>query len=52
MTAQPKFYLFDTGVYNQLRPRGPLDSPNEIGGMCLEGLVLQHLKACDHLKHL
>jgi len=45
MTAQPKFYLFDAGVYSHLRPRGPLDSPDEIGGMALEGLVLQHLKA-------
>ena len=49
MTAQPKFYLFDAGVYHHLRPRGPLDSPDEIGGVALEGLVLQHLKAwCDY----
>jgi len=49
MTAQPKFYLFDAGVYNHLRPKGPLDSPDEVGGMALEGLVLQHLKAwCDY----
>lgn len=49
MTAQPKFYLFDAGIYYQLRPKGPLDSPDEIGGMALEGLVLQHLKAwCDY----
>lgn len=45
MTAQPKFYLFDAGVYYHLRPRGPLDRPDEIGGVALEGLVLQHLKA-------
>ncbi len=37
--------LFDSGVYYHLRPRGPLDRPEEIGGMALEGLVLQHLKA-------
>ncbi len=49
MTAQPKFYLFDAGVYHHLRPKEPLDSPDEIGGMALEGLVLQHLKAwCDY----
>ena len=49
MTAQSKFYLFDAGVYYPLRPRGPLDSSDEIGGMALEGLVLQHLKAwCDY----
>jgi uncharacterized protein len=49
MTTQPKFYLFDAGVYYHLRPRGPLDSQDEVGGMALEGLVLQHLKAwCDY----
>lgn len=45
MTVQPKFYLFDAGIYHELRPKGPLDSPDEIGGIALEGLVLQHLKA-------
>ena len=49
LTAQPKFYFFDAGVFYQLRPKGPLDSPDEVGGMALEGLVLQHLKAwCDY----
>jgi uncharacterized protein len=49
MTAQPKFYLFDAGVYYHLRPKGRLDSPDEVGGMALEGLVLQHFKAwCDY----
>ncbi len=49
MTVQPKFYLFDAGVYYHLRPKGPLDSPDEVSGMALEGLVLQHLKAwCDY----
>ncbi len=49
MTVQPKFYLFDAGVYYHLRPKGPLDSPDEISGMALEGLILQHLKAwCDY----
>jgi len=51
MTAQPKFYLFDAGVYYHLRPKGPLDSPDEMHGMALEGLVLQHLKCwCDYSK--
>jgi len=49
MIAQEKFYLFDAGVYYNLRPKGPLDSPDEVGGTALEGLVLQHLKAwCDY----
>lgn len=41
----PKFYYFDTGVFRSLRPRGPLDKPEEINGAALEGLVYQHLKA-------
>jgi len=43
--AHPKFYLFDAGVYRSLRPRGPLDRPEEIEGAALEGLVAQHLRA-------
>lgn len=43
--AHPKFYLFDAGVFRSLRPRGPLDRPQEIAGAALEGLVAQHLRA-------
>jgi len=32
-------------VFRSLRPKGPLDNPNEIDGVCLEGLVYQHLRA-------
>lgn len=45
LVAHPKFYLFDAGVYRSLRPKGPLDRPEEIGGQALEGLVAQHLRA-------
>jgi predicted AAA+ superfamily ATPase len=45
LSSHPKFYLFDTGVFNALRPRGPLDNENEINGAALEGLVFQHLLA-------
>ena len=40
-----KIYLFDTGVFRSLRPKGPLDRPEEIDGQALEGLVAQHLRA-------
>ncbi|HET6201978.1 MAG TPA: AAA family ATPase [Planctomycetota bacterium] len=43
--AHPKFFLFDAGVFRSLRPRGPLDRPEEIEGAALEGLVVQHLLA-------
>ncbi len=45
LIKQAKFYCFDAGVFRSLRPKGPLDCPNEIDGAALEGLVYQHLKA-------
>jgi predicted AAA+ superfamily ATPase len=45
LAAHPKFYIFDAGVYRALRPKGPLDRPQEIDGLALEGLVGQHLRA-------
>ena len=36
-----KFDVFDTGVFRSLRPRGPLDAPEEIDGPSLEGLAAQ-----------
>jgi len=43
--SHQKFYYFDAGVFNSLRPRGPLDSDAEIHGAALEGLIAQHLRA-------
>jgi predicted AAA+ superfamily ATPase len=51
LISHPKFYFFDTGVYRSLRPTGPLDSPAEIGGAGLEGLVAQHLRAWQAYGH-
>jgi len=45
LISHPKFYYFDSGVFRSLRPAGPLDSPHEIDGGALEGLVAQHLRA-------
>jgi len=45
LQSHPKWYYFDTGVFRSLRPRGPLDRPEEIAGAALEGLVAQHLRA-------
>ncbi len=42
-----KFYYFDVGVYRAIRPNGPLDSPDELGGGALETLVLQELIALN-----
>ncbi len=52
MIAHPKFYFFDAGVFGALRPRGPLDSHEEIEGPALETVVLQHLRASnDYHQH-
>jgi predicted AAA+ superfamily ATPase len=45
LTAHPKLYWFDAGVFGAARPGGPLDRPREIEGAQLEGLVAQHLRA-------
>ncbi len=45
LATHPKFYFFDAGVFQSLRPQGPLDRPEEIAGAALEGLVAQHLRA-------
>jgi uncharacterized protein len=48
VATHPKFYFFDAGVFRANRPAGPLDAPQEIEGLALEGLVAQHLRAwCD-----
>jgi predicted AAA+ superfamily ATPase len=49
ITRHPKFYYFDVGIYRAVRPRGPLDAPDEIDGAALETLVLQEILAwIDH----
>jgi uncharacterized protein len=45
--AHQKFYFFDCGVYNHVRPRGLLDSLQEIEGAALETLFLQSLRAVN-----
>ena len=45
LMKQSKFYFSDCGVFRSVRPKGPLDRPEEMDGAALEGLVYQHLKA-------
>lgn len=45
LITHQKFYFFDVGIYKILRPQGILDSPLEIEGLALEGLVAQHLRS-------
>ena len=45
LVQHPKFYYMDAGVFRTIRPTGPLDAPEQLGGAALEGLVAQHLRA-------
>jgi len=47
LVTHSKFYFFDAGVYKTLRPRGPLDAPQEADGVALETLFLQELTALN-----
>ena len=51
IVQHPKFYFFDVGVYRAIRPKGILDSPEEIDGAALETLFLQEVAATnDYLR--
>lgn len=47
VVSHPKFYFFDVGVYRTIRPKGPLDTPEEVEGCALETLFFQHLHAIN-----
>jgi predicted AAA+ superfamily ATPase len=44
LLKKAKFYFFDCGVFQALRPKGPLDSADEVGGLALETLVFNELR--------
>lgn len=48
LVVHSKFFFFDTGIYRILRPKGPLDSDEEIDGAALETLVFQEIRAFNH----
>jgi predicted AAA+ superfamily ATPase len=45
LISHPKFYYFDTGVFQAIRPRGPLDAPEQVQGVALETLFLEQVRA-------
>lgn len=47
VVTHPKFYYFDVGVYQTLRPKNILDSQAESDGAALETLFLQELRAIN-----
>lgn len=47
LIAHNKFFYFDCGVFSAIKPRGPLDSVEELQGAALETLFLQQLRAIN-----
>jgi predicted AAA+ superfamily ATPase len=47
LSTHPKFFFFDVGVFRHLRPKGILDTNQEIDGAALETLVWQELRALN-----
>lgn len=52
LAMHPKFFIFDAGVFQAIRPRGPLDSIDEIRGPALETLFLQQVRALNDARAL
>ena len=52
LLAHPKFFYFDAGVYQAVRPRGPLDAPEQIHGAALETLFLEQVRALNDYRDL
>lgn len=47
LVSHHKFYFFDVGIYRTLRPVSPFDQPEMTGGIALESLFLQNLRAVN-----
>ncbi len=47
LITKQKFFYFEAGVFQTLRPRGVLDSVEEINGPALETLIIQEMKAIN-----
>lgn len=52
LLSHEKFYFFDAGIYRAIRPRGPLDADEEVGGIGLESLIFQELRAMNDYLNL
>jgi predicted AAA+ superfamily ATPase len=47
-----KFYFFDCGLFQTIRPKGILDSESEVNGAAFETLILSQIKANNELLQL
>jgi predicted AAA+ superfamily ATPase len=47
LLVKEKFFFFDSGLYQAIRPRGPLDLDSEVNGAALETLIVQQVRAMN-----
>lgn len=47
LMTKRKFFFFDVGLFRILRPKGPLDSENELNGAAFETLCVQEIIALN-----
>ena len=52
LIAHPKFLFFDSGVFNSIRPKGPLDHPELAPGASVETLFYQQARALNDYHNL
>jgi predicted AAA+ superfamily ATPase len=52
LIAHPKFLFFDSGVFNAIRPKGPLDHPELAPGASVETLFYQQARALNEYHNL
>jgi predicted AAA+ superfamily ATPase len=52
LIAHPKFLFFDSGVFNSIRPKGPLDHPELAPGASVETLFYQQVRALNEYHNL
>jgi len=52
LIAHPKFLFFDSGVFNSIRPKGPLDHPELAPGASVETLFFQQVRALNDYHNL
>lgn len=52
LVSHNKFYFFDAGVYRTLRPISAFDQPAMAGGIALESLFFQNLRAINDYLNL
>ena len=52
LVSHPKFLFFDSGIFNAIRPKGPLDHPELAPGASVETLFYQQVRALNDYHNL